>query len=88
MTESAAKPARRWWKFLLILAGAFAVGSVALVLYINTEAFQSLVRRRLVAQVERITGGRAEIGSVHTVPFRLQAEVRNITCLLYTSRCV
>jgi len=79
VTESAAKPARRWWKFLLILAGAFAVGSVALVLYINTEAFQSLVRRRLVAEVERITDGRAEIGSVHTIPFRLQAEVRNIT---------
>ena len=79
MTEASAMPARRWWKVLLILAGAVCAAAVALSIYLNTESFQSLVRRRLVAEVERVTGGRAEIGSVHTVPFRLQAEVRNIT---------
>ncbi len=79
MTEAPAMPARRWWKVLLILAGAVCAATVALSIYLNTESFQSLVRRRLVAEVERVTGGRAEIGSVHTVPFRLQAEVRNIT---------
>ncbi len=79
MSETAARPARRWRKVLLMLAGAAFLSAIALVIYINTESFQSFVRRRLVAEVERITGGRAEIGSVHTVPFRLQAEVRNIT---------
>ncbi len=79
MTEATAMPARRWWKVLLILAGAVCMAAVALSIYLNTESFQSLVRRRLVAEVERVTGGRAEIGGVHTVPFRLQAEVRNIT---------
>ena len=34
---------------------------------------------RMVAEVERITGGRAEIGSFHVVPFHMQVEVRNIT---------
>jgi translocation and assembly module TamB len=29
--------------------------------------------------VERITGGRVEIGSIHTTPFRLQVDVRSIT---------
>ncbi len=79
MTEAAATPARRWWKYLFILAGAGLIGAVALLVYINTDSFQSLVRRRMVAEVERITGGRAEIGSIHTIPFHLQVEVRNIT---------
>ncbi|MGB8914019.1 MAG: translocation/assembly module TamB domain-containing protein [Candidatus Sulfotelmatobacter sp.] len=79
MIESASKPARRWWKYLLILAATASLLALGLTIYINTESFQSLVRRRLVAEVERITGGRAEIGSFHTIPFRLQVEVRNIT---------
>ncbi len=33
----------------------------------------------MVAEVERITGGRAEIGSFHVVPFHMQVEVRDIT---------
>ncbi len=80
MTETSAKPFRRdWWKYLLTLAAAALVPALALLVYTNTDSFQSLVRRRLVAEVERITGGRAEIASIHTVPFRLQVEVRNIT---------
>ena len=47
--------------------------------YIRTESFQALVRRRFVAEVERVTGGRAEIQSFHTVPLRLQVEVRGLT---------
>ena len=73
------KPARRWWKYLLILVAVVAAVAGTLTIYINTDSFQALVRRRLVAEVERITGGRAEIGSFHTIPFRLQVEVRNIT---------
>jgi len=79
MTVPPAKPARRWWKYLLIIAGAAFLSATALLIYVNTESFQSLVRRRLVAEVERITGGRAEVGSIHTTPFRLQVDVRNIT---------
>jgi translocation and assembly module TamB len=70
---------RRWWKYLLLGVGAASVAALALLLYINTDSFQAMVRRRLVAEVERITGGRAEIGSFHTTPFRLQVDVRNLT---------
>lgn len=77
--ESATKPVRRWWKYLLLLAGIGSVSALGLLIYVNTESFQSLVRRRLVAEVERITGGRVEIGSIHTTPFRLQVDVREIT---------
>lgn len=78
MTEPAARP-RRWWKYLLIASCICAAALVAALWYSTTASFQSYVRRRLVAEVERITGGRAEIGSFHVVPFRLQVEVRNIT---------
>ncbi len=46
--------------------------------YVTTDSFQAYVRRRMVAEVERITGGRAEIGSFHVIPFRMQVEVRDI----------
>jgi translocation and assembly module TamB len=70
---------RNWRKYLLILAAVFVAGALGLFIYVHTESFQSLVRRRLVAELERISGGRAEIGSIHTSPFRLQANVHSIT---------
>ena len=79
MTQAAATPAKGWLKYLAILFVAGIVGSLAFGIYINTDSFQALVRRRLVAQIERISGGRAQLGSIHTIPFRLQVEVRNLT---------
>jgi translocation and assembly module TamB len=79
VTDVGAAPTSGWRKYLLILAVAGVAGTLAFVFYLNTESFQRMVRRRLVAEVERITGGRAEVGSIHTIPFRLQVEVRNLT---------
>ena len=79
MTGEPSQPTWRWWKYLLLLAAVGSVGALALSIYINTESFQAFVRRRLVSQIEHITGGRAQVGSLHTIPFRLQVEVRNIT---------
>jgi translocation and assembly module TamB len=73
------RPARRWWRYLLSVFAATFVATLGVLVYVNTDSFQSLVRRRLVAEVERITGGRVEIGSIHTTPFRLQVDVRGIT---------
>jgi translocation and assembly module TamB len=79
VTEQSTKPTRRWWKYLLIVTAVGFLGAIALLVYVNTDSFQSLVRRRLVAEVERVTGGRVEIGSIHTTPFLLQVDVRGIT---------
>ncbi|MGC2647964.1 MAG: translocation/assembly module TamB domain-containing protein [Candidatus Sulfotelmatobacter sp.] len=79
MIAEAAKPTGRWWKYLLVLTAAVFLFIAGLVVYTTTDSFQSLVRRRLVAEIERITGGRAQIGAFHTIPFRMQVEVRNIT---------
>ncbi len=78
MTVTPARP-RRWWKFLLILFGAALLSTLAGLWYMTTDSFQAYVRKRMVQEVERITGGRAEVGAFHVVPFHLQVEVRNIT---------
>jgi len=78
VTEPATRPRLRW-KYLLIAGGAGLVLLLGALWYVTTDSFQAYVRRRMVAEVERITGGRAEIGSFHVIPFRMQVEVRDIT---------
>jgi translocation and assembly module TamB len=80
VTQSPANlTARRWWKYSLLAVAVVFVATAGFLLYLTTESFQSLVRRRLVEEIERITGGRAQIASIHTVPFHLQVEVRDVT---------
>jgi translocation and assembly module TamB len=78
VTPPAPKP-RRWWKYFFTAAGAGFLALLGAVIYINSDSFQAYVRGRLVAELERISGGRAEVGSFHVVPFHMQIEVRNIT---------
>ncbi|HEY4054156.1 MAG TPA: translocation/assembly module TamB domain-containing protein [Terriglobales bacterium] len=47
--------------------------------YVTTDSFQQMVRGRLIAALERATGGRVELGSFHAIPLRFQVEVRNLT---------
>ncbi len=80
MTEPGDKPKRpRWWRYLLIVTGLgwLLVGFVAW--YVTTDSFQQMVRKRLVVELERITGGRVDLGSIHTVPLQLRVEVRDLT---------
>jgi translocation and assembly module TamB len=80
MTDSGAKPGRRkWGKRLLTVALAVFLGLGGLAWYATTDSFQAMVRRRLVAELERVTGGRVELGSIHTIPFRFVIDVRNLT---------
>ncbi|HWX93146.1 MAG TPA: translocation/assembly module TamB domain-containing protein [Terriglobales bacterium] len=80
MTDVPPSPARRrWWKYLLILfvAGVVCLGVAAW--YMTTDSFQAYVRGRIVSAMEKATGGRVELGTYHTIPFRLQVEVRDLT---------
>jgi translocation and assembly module TamB len=80
MSEAGVKPGRRrFWKYLLWLMLAGLLGLAGLGWYSTTDSFRALVRRRLIATLERMTGGRVELGSIHVVPFHLQVEVRNVT---------
>ena len=47
--------------------------------YVTTDSFQQRVRRRVVSSVEKIVGGRVELGELHITPFRLRVDARNLT---------
>ncbi len=84
LLESSTEPVpperrRILWKLFL----AFCVFSLIvfglLSWYVTTDSFQQLVRRRVIASAEKITGGRVELGELHTIPFRLRIDARNLT---------
>jgi translocation and assembly module TamB len=80
MTDTGAKPRRRRiWRYLLYLFISSLVLLCAFLWYATTDSFQAMVRHRLVAELERLTGGRVEVGSFHTIPLQFQIEVRDLT---------
>ena len=70
---------RRIGKYLLLAASALVLVLAGLGWYVTTDSFQAMVRRRLIAELETITGGKVELGRIHTSPFRLRVDVRDIT---------
>jgi translocation and assembly module TamB len=46
--------------------------------YVTTDSFQQRVRRYVIASAEKLTGGRVELGELHTIPFRLRVDARNL----------
>lgn len=80
MSESGAPPSRRKigkYVFATVAAGILLLGS--LFWYTTTDSFQRMVRRRLIAEIERVTGGHVEVGSFHTQPFQFEVEIRDLT---------
>jgi translocation and assembly module TamB len=70
---------RMLWKLLLLFCLFSLIGLGALAWYSTTDSFQQLVRRRVIASLEKVTGGRVELGEFHTIPFRLRIDARNLT---------
>jgi len=80
MTPPGAMPRRKWAKRVFLIALAVSVLTFgATAWYLSTESFQSMVRQRVISDIQRITGGMVELGSIHTRPFRLQFEIRDVT---------
>ena len=80
MTEPPPPQRRRiLWKLFLSFCVFSLVGFGLLAWYVTTDSFQQLVRRRVVASIEKIVGGRVELGELHTTPFRLRVDARNLT---------
>jgi translocation and assembly module TamB len=67
------------WKLFLAFCVFSLVGFGLLGWYVTTDSFQQMVRRRVVASLEKMTGGRVELGQLHTIPFRLRVDARNLT---------
>ena len=80
MTEAVSRPKKRKFaRYFLLVSLATILLLAAAAWYVTTDSFQSMVRHRLVAELERVSGGRVELASLHTVPFRLQVEMRGLT---------
>ena len=75
-------PARK--KRMLVRCAVF-LGALTLVVsalaawYLTSARFQEQVRRKLLADLEQMSGGRAELSSFHFVPSRLEFETRDLT---------
>jgi len=80
-SEPSPPPVRRriLWKLFLWFCVFSLIGFSLLAWYVTTDSFQRLVRRRVIASAEKLTGGRVELGELHTIPFRLRVDARNLT---------
>jgi translocation and assembly module TamB len=74
-------PVRRrvLWKLFLAFSLFCLIAFGVLSWYVTTNSFQRWVRRRVIASAEKLTGGRVELGELHTIPFRLRVDARNLT---------
>ena len=80
MNEPAPRPKKRkFWKYLLLTVLSGLLLFAGLGWYATTASFRNQLRERLISELQRITGGRVEIGSLHIVPFRLRVIVRGLT---------
>ncbi len=88
MTESSPEPPpepvppvrrRILWKLFLAFCVFSLIAFSLLAWYVTTDSFQQTVRRRVIASAEKLTGGRVELGELHTIPFRLRVDARNLT---------
>ncbi len=75
-------PAKRLPRLLTSALALLAVGAIAVAAlswYATTPAFDSQVRRRLVAALEHATGGRVELRAFHWHLLHLEFEADNLT---------
>ncbi|HWE87315.1 MAG TPA: translocation/assembly module TamB domain-containing protein [Terracidiphilus sp.] len=82
MSATPGKSAPRRRRRLLWNTVAVAVATAgivaALALWVSSSGFENLVRRRLAAQLQNMTGGRVEIGSYHWRLMTLEAQASNV----------
>lgn len=79
---SAPQPVRtkRRFKWVQALIGFSLLGlTVGLAIYLNSDGFRELVRARVVAELERMTGGRVELESFSWNLSQLRFEARGLT---------
>jgi translocation and assembly module TamB len=83
-TDAKSRPPRSsHWRlvrnFLVGVVALVVLTSAALLWYVHTDSFQTMVRGRLVSALENITGGRVELAKLSIVPFRFRVEVHDLT---------
>ena len=79
MIEETPKPSRRLRWIKLGIGLVLVVAVVSLVSYLNSDSFRDRVRRRVVSELEAVTGGRVELKNFVWNFSRLQFEFDDLT---------
>ncbi|MGA9566522.1 MAG: hypothetical protein WBS19_13430, partial [Candidatus Korobacteraceae bacterium] len=67
-----------WW-FWTAMAGLFAILVVSLAWFLRSPVFEGMVRDRVVAELEKATGGTVEMQSLHWNLSKLEIEGQGLT---------
>ena len=79
-SENGKRVERRRFGWSHIILSALLLGSIlCLALYLRSDSFHDLVRKKIIAQLELVTGGKVEIQSFNWSLSRLQFEARGVT---------
>src|SRR5271165_5601520 len=80
MTEKATV---RWlrlpWWFWVTMVGLFAVLVASIAWFLGSPTFENIVRNRVVAELEKATGGTVELQSLHWNLSNLEIEANGLT---------
>ena len=79
MTEHAPNRAKRRWVVLAAIAVAALASLLLAAWYVASPRFEERMRRRVVAELEQMTGARAELKSFHWRRWTLEFEARGLT---------
>lgn len=67
-----------WW-FWVAMAGLFAILVVALAWFLRSPAFEGIVRDRVIAELQKTTGGTVELQSLQWNVSKLEIEAKGLT---------
>ncbi|HEX8893313.1 MAG TPA: hypothetical protein VF783_08315, partial [Terriglobales bacterium] len=67
-----------WW-FWVVMAGLFVVLVAAIGWFLTSPAFEEIVRYRVVAELEKATGGTVELQSLKWNVSKLEVEAKGLT---------
>ncbi|HVP53682.1 MAG TPA: translocation/assembly module TamB domain-containing protein [Candidatus Eisenbacteria bacterium] len=67
-----------WW-FWVVMAGLFVLLVAALGWFLHSPAFEEIVRNRVVAELEKATGGTVELQSLRWNVSKLEIEAKGLT---------
>src|SRR5690348_13851828 len=72
-------PRKKRWVVFGAAVGVLLLAILGGVIYLRSNAFREVVRTEVVAQLERVTGGRVDVGSIKWSLSGLQADISNLT---------
>jgi len=80
VTETTGKPrSRRRLRKVAIVGTTLLALFIGATWYLRSQAFEQVVRRRVIAYLEKATNGRVELGAFHWNVSRLEIDVRDLT---------